>query len=180
MLLGLPLMRHLQVYTKTLFKITNVAVDGADSRSVGNPTMRGCSKNVRRISLARRNRIVDDSTYSSSLPSKKQTQLDNKIARKKPDPFPVPLFLYPIDRDQREEIRRAAIEILESVKKKGMLDTDVATLRGMVINYLHIFLIGLYADFPAQVNPPKNKLIQYARSTGVCLRNFSQEQSDFM
>lgn len=95
----LTMMRHLQVATNVLLETIRDTLDAAYYTSGGNLTVGDLSKIVRCIMVARLNHIVDDSTNSSSRPSKSWSHDDNNITRNTLDVFTSPLLLYLSDKD---------------------------------------------------------------------------------
>ena len=148
LIIGLPVLRHLQVDTHTLLKENRPVLDGADCSHVGNPTTLNRGGNVSRMMIARLTRI------SNSDPVKEETEssrprVNYYTARSEEDPFPDPSLLDPMDEDQHDEIRTEVKNLKDTARENGLQPDDAATLDKMVDEHIDIFRTAFSSGRPA-------------------------------
>lgn len=178
LLIGLPVLRHLRIDTRTLLENNIANLDGtncslADSRS----TTKG---NLGRLMTAMLNRQVDRNVSKSSNAPPNRPRVHYNSARNEEEPFPDPSLLDPVDADQHEEIKSVAETMVESAKKNGLSDERHNELKKTVLDHMDIFRCSFSAGPPAKLPPLKIDLTADAKPVKVRLRNYSADQRRFL
>lgn len=168
LLIGRPILAHLQVDTRTLLEQNRAVLNGADCSSIGNPTAPTRGGFVSRIMLARINRIVD------------HPRANYYMAQTEEDPFPDPSLLDPLDSEQHDDVLGAVHDMIERSKSNGLPDQYHDRLEKMVYSHLDVFRTGLSSGPAAKLPPLQIALTPDAKPVKVRLRNYSQEQREFL
>ena len=174
LLIGLPVLRHLRVDTKTLLEANISNLDGTDCSLHGKPpTNMG---KLGRLMTARLNRQRND----DKRPAADRPKVNYHAAHTEEDPFPDPSLLDPIDEDQHDDIRKAVADIQQTAKDNGLADVFESNLKGILRDHMDIFRTSFSAGPAAKLPPLKIDLTPDAKPVKVRLRKYSQEQKEFM
>jgi len=178
LLIGLPVLKHLRVDTKTLLEENITALDGTDCGLIDAP--RGPMGKLGRLMTARLNGQGNAVGTASRVAATDRPKVHYHQARHAEDPFPDPSLLDPIDNDQHDDIRKAVENIQTTAKKNGLADIYESNLRGILHAHLDIFRTSFSAGPPAKLPPLKIELMPDAKPVKVRLRKYSQAQKEFM
>ena len=178
LLIGLPVLRHLQVDTRTLLENNRLSLDGADCSHVGNPTRDARAGIISRVMIARMNRVQDGEENKTSEGSRPRENYYK--ARREQDPFPDPSLLDPIDSAQHSEIIEAMNMMKVDTRKNGLPDSEALHPDALIDSFADIFRISLSSRPPAKLRPLKIELLPGAKPVRVRLRNYTQEQREFL
>ena len=182
LIIGLPVLGHLQVDTRTLLENNRAVLDGSDCSQIGNPCTGDGGGVVSRMMSARMN---------CSVTGMSETEVDEQISATRPrvnyysarlekDPFPDPSLLDPIDADQHEEIKTEIGKRKIEARNNGLHDEEALRLDKIVDDHVDVFRISFYSGSPAKLRPLKIEMFPDARPAKVRLRNYSQEQKWFL
>lgn len=139
LLVGLPVLRHLQVDTRTLLEDRVSVLDGTDCSHIENPTTLSQGGSVSGMMIARLTRIQEKKQFIvTDLPSNRP-RINYNTARTEEDPFPDASLLDPIDEDQHEEIRQAVSDMVTSSKKNGMPPAAAENLDHIIGENMDVF-----------------------------------------
>jgi transposase InsO family protein len=177
LLIGLPVLQHLRVDTRTLLENQRAALDGADCSSVLNAAVSDASGKLGRLMIARLNRAGN---AQAQMGDAHRPRVDYYEARARVDPFPDPSLIDPVDSGQAEEVSSAVEHMLQCALKVGMPPADAQQLKAIVDNHVDIFRTTFSSGPPAKLKPLKIQLTPDARPTRVKLRNYSKEQQEFL
>ena len=100
MLIGLPVLKHLGIDTKTMLEQNRDVLDGADCSSVRSPSLSGRDGHVSRLMMARLNRVIGDTTKHDASSSSSRPRVNFYEAREEEDPFPDQSLIDPVDENQ--------------------------------------------------------------------------------
>lgn len=134
LLIGLPVLEHLQVETRTLLERNRSALDGADCFEVASPMIDERSGTVSRMMISRLNRSVN--TEESD---ERQSFVHFNSVRSERAPFPDPSLLDPIDSEQHGEIEAAVASMKDNAMKNGLSTDQANTLNRTVDEFVNIF-----------------------------------------
>lgn len=180
LLIGLPVLQHLGVDTKTLLEERRDRLDGADCSAVKAATSGSGGGRVSRLMIARLNRVTNDSVEPVIHPDDNRHHVDFFKVREEADPFPDASLLDPLDADQHDEIQEALESMVQDAKKNGLPGHREAELRRIIFDRKDIFRVSFSSGPPAKVEPLKIDLVSDARPVRVKLRNYSQDQRNFL
>ena len=175
-LIGLPVLRHLQVDTRTLLETNRSALDGIDCSDVGNPSLDERSGRVSRLMICRLNRVRNN--YPSSQGDRPHVHY--RAARTEDDPFPDPSLLDPVDSTQHDEVLEAIANMKHKAKRKGLTDEQSNTLDGIIDSHTNVFRTSFSSGPAAKFPPLKIDITADAKPVKVRLRNYSQDQREFL
>lgn len=176
LLIGRPVLHHLQIDTKTLLELSRKSLDGTDCSNVGRLTLANRGGYVSRIMVSRLNHIrTEEKDLDPDHP-----RINYFTARSEPDPFPDPSLLDPLDENQHNEIQKATSCMVQSAHLAGLSVTETQDLQDLVNANIDIFRTGLSSGPPADIKPLKIELTQDAHPVQVRLRNYSQTQREFL
>ena len=179
LLIGLPVSQHLQVDTGTLLENNRSVLDGADCSSVANPTLnRGGS--VTRMMICLLYRIQESETRNGSKGNSDRPLANYYRACQEEDPFPGPSLLDSVDSEQGEGVCKAVEEMQTTAPNNGLPEMDGEGLETLVSEHVNIFRTSFSSGLPAKIKPLRIELTPHARPTKVRLRNYSQEQKEFL
>lgn len=173
-LIGLPVLKHLRVDTKTLLEDNIKNLDGTDCSLTDHPKMQ--MGKLGRLMTARLNRQYD----GESPPTATRPKVNYVTARTEEHPFPDPSLLDPIDTDQHDDICKAIEDIKENANQNGLPAVYESNLKGILRDHMVIFRTSFSAGPPAKLPPLKIELTPEAKPVKVRLRKYSQEQKIFM
>ena len=172
-LIGRPVLQHLKVDTRTLLEENRAALDGTDCATVGNPTEGARGGYVSMIMNARANNV------RNPLQDHLRPRINFFGSRNDEDPFPNPNLLDLIQ-PNGDETNAAIEDMLNDLKKVGLKDEHLNEFRRLVYDYSDIFCVGLSPGSPTKFQPLKINLTPDAKPVRVKLRNYSQDQRDFL
>ena len=147
LLIGRPVLLHLQVDSRTLLENNRSLLDGTDCSQVGNPTASDQRGLINRIMVARINRISNDDV--EPLRSDR-AKVNHFRSRNETVPFPDPSLLDPIDVDQHGEIRHALETKKKESRENGLLEPYSPHLDSLLDEFVDIFRTSLSAG-PSQI-----------------------------
>lgn len=182
LIIGLPVLRHLQVDTRTLLENNRSVLDGSDCSHVGNPTTRSRGGIVSRMMFARMNRVVPEHTANEIAGQRKEDRprVNFYTARTEEDPFPDPSLLDPIDSDQHGEIIAEIGNLKKIARDNGLPNQDANRLDKIIDENRDVFRTSFSSGPHAKLRPLRIDLTRDARPVKVRLRNYSKEQQDFL
>lgn len=145
-LIGLPVLRHLIIDTKTLLDANLEALDRTDC-SVPHVRMDNSGGYVTRAMRARLNSQQDDVPSSKFVLQREDSRprVSYFKARSDEDTFPVPALLDPVDYDQKDDVLRAVKHMVQSATDNDLLDKHVAQLRKVLRKHLDVFCTSFSA-----------------------------------
>lgn len=117
-MIGLPVLRHLDVDTKILLEPSHAALNCADSSTVSNTTTSNGSGRVSHMKVAHLNRVADEITSQHISPSGPRPRMDFYTASNGPKQFPIPSLLERIYEFQHEEVCSATAGLVEDAIKR--------------------------------------------------------------
>lgn len=94
--------------------------------------------------------------------------------------MPDPSTLDPSDIDQKEDIDAGISHMLQGATENGLPDENKDKLRQLVQNNVDVFKTLFSAGPPAKIDPLHIELTSDAKPSRVRLRNYSQEQRQFL
>lgn len=89
-------------------------------------------------------------------------------------------MLDPLDSSQHGEVEKSIKDIVDSAIDNGFTDMKLTTLRKIVGEHTDIFQTPLSSELPTDVPPLKNDLVSDATFVRLRLRNYSQDQKEFL
>lgn len=177
-LIGLPVLRHLRVDTRTLLEDNYTSLHGTDCALNDSETQK--TGKLGRIMSARLNQIQETDKEPSEKIDPARPKVNYHKARTEEDPFPDPSLLDLIDKDQHDEIKAAVKGMEQAAKKQGLADVYESNLKGILHDHMDIFRTSFSAGPGAKLPPLKIELTPDAKPVKVRLRKYSQDQEDFM
>ena len=181
LLIGLPILRHLGIDSKTLLEQKRDLLDGIDCSSVRQYQCATHGGKISRLMLARINRVSNDEIEQQKDDfDKPATNVNYFITRNEPDPFPDSSLLDPIDSDQHDEVANAVEKMVQKSVDNGFPMEKLSTLTRLVNDHIDIFRVSFSSGPPAKFPPLKIDLQPDAKPVRVRLRNYSQAQRDFL
>ena len=183
LLIGLPVLQHLHVDTRTLLENNRAELDGSDCSNIGHRTMENRHGTVSRMMIARLNRTREVNSASSTEngePSPERPRVNYYSARNEEDPLPDPSLIGLVDSDEQTDIEKALEVMKQSAADAGLPVDSQEELNQIVDDHKNIFRIGFSSGPPARFPPLKVDLTSDAKPVKVRLRNYSQEQREFL
>ena len=192
LLIGRPVLKHLGVDTSTLLDKNRLSLDGHDCIDVGNPTAY-----VRRMMLSRisgnsssanlQNEETSSQTADATNSSNNLTSMEVVrprknyfVVRDEPDTLPEDFSLEKVDENQEEDIVQALEDCLRTCVDNQLSSEDIMEMRTILLKHKDIFRIRLGGGPPAKLPPMKINLAPEAKPIRVRLRNYSQQQKEFL
>lgn len=178
-LLGLPLLQHLGIDTKTMLEQNRDNLDGADCSAIlPSLSQEGIGK-VGRLMIARLNRQRGDEP-STMHSTDSRPRVNYFEVREEEDPFPDSSLLDPIDNSQHGDIEVELHNMIERARGNGLDDKQTQQLSDVVNEFKDIFRTSFSRGPPANVEPLKIELTPDAKPVRVRLRNYSLDQREFL
>lgn len=118
LIIGLPVLRHLQVDTRTLLENNRAVLDGADCSDVWNPTRFQRGGTISGMMIARLNRLPN--TKPDTDTQKNRPPVNFYSARLEEDPFPDPSLLDPVDSEQHDTITSVVADMKDTDRHNGL------------------------------------------------------------
>lgn len=174
LLLGLPVLRHLGIDSRTLLERQWSSLDGTDCAGITHSSGAG---RLGRLIVARmqRNSNADSEKLDPERPRSDYFHTDRNT-----DPFPDPFLIQPEDADTADEEAHSAIKaMLARAHENGFPDEHRERLESLVWDHSEAFRTG-FSSSPAKVEPLRIALNPDAKPVRVKLRNYSAEQREFM
>lgn len=180
-LIGLPVLRHFGVDTKTLLEERRDLLDGSDCSNVE----AGKGGTVSRLMVARlhcvpNEAVSEDCSKEGDPTYSRDSSVDYYRVREEEDPFPDPSVLDPLDIDQEDAIESGIDSLLEEANRNGMQGKELERLQRTVRAHKNVFRTSFSAGPPAKVQPLKIDLVPDATPVRVRLRNYTQAQRQFL
>lgn len=153
LLIGLPVLHHLQVETKTLLENNRAILDGSDCSQIGNPCTSDGGGIVSRMMLVRMKRTETGRSEAEVDVQLSATRAKVKyyIARPERDPFP---DLSLIDVDQHEEIKTELGKKTE-VRANGLPEKKAVRLGKVIDDHIDVFRSSFSFGPSAKLRPLK-------------------------
>lgn len=184
LLIGLPVLQHLGVDSKTLLEERRDLLDGADCSSVRSLSPNSSGGLVSRLMTARLHGLLNSDLETSLPPDQNldapRPHVDYYQVREEPDPFPDSSLMDPIDSSQTEEVDSEINNMIDNAVENGFPSAHVSALKKLVSDHTDIFRTSFSSGPPADIPPLKIDLVPEAKPVRVRLRNYSQEQRDFL
>ena len=177
LIIGLPVLRHLKVDTRTLLERNRKSLDGTDCAVVEGITHSDAPVQIGQISQA--------PPYSSDKKSRSANEhrptanyFENRSAA---DEFPNPYLMDSITAESNRDAVLTAIEDqIKETEANGLAKQKREELRSLINNNMSIFCTTFSGGPPADIKPLKIDLTPDSRPVRVKLRNYSQEQREFL
>lgn len=182
LIIGLPVIQHLQVDTRTLLENNRDVLDGADCSHIRNTANDSRGGTVSRMMISRLNgeRTSDNDQAKATDIDMDRPRVNYNTARMEEDPFPDPSLLDPIDSDQHADVRDSVEEMKKTADENGLPKEIRQPLSEILDEHLDVFRTAFSAGPPARLRPLKIDLTPDAVPVKVRLRNYSQDQRDFL
>lgn len=178
LLIGLPVLQHLGIDTKSLLESKRDVLDGIDCSSVRSSTGTTCGGHVSRLISSRLNRVVDPFDFNTP-PDPSRPRVNFYSVQEEVDPFPDKSLLHPIDSAQQEEVSEAIENMVQVATDSGFPNDNLPELKEIVTDHTDIFRTSFSSGPPANIEPLKIDLVPDAKPVRVRLRNYSQDQREF-
>lgn len=176
LLIGLPVLQHLQIDTKTLLESNRSVLDGTDCALAHTGSNTANGGYVSGLMIMRLNRISDSGFKDDG----RRTSVDYFSACAEKDPLPDASLLDPLDIDQHEENRCAVDKLADNATANGLSPKHRSALRDMLHNHMDVFRTSFSSGPPAKLRPLSIELESDARPVRVRLRNYSKDQREFL
>lgn len=173
------MLRHLQIYTKTLLENNLAVLDRTNCSHIGVASS-DRDGYVSRLIVSSFDQVQDSDAETGKHLKRDRARANHFQARLEENPFPDASLLNPIEDNQDEAIRAAADSMLKTAQENGLSKTDTLYLRQAVTNFIDIFRVLFSAGPPASIIPLKIELKSDARPVRARLRNYTQEQRPFL
>ena len=177
LIIGLPVLRHLKVDTRTLLERNPKFPDGRDCAVVKGITQSDASVQIGQISPVP-TESSDKKCTSANEHRPTSNYFENRSAAEE---FP---NLYVMDRIKAESDRDAVLAAIDDKIKKTdanfLSKQKQEELRSLIGNNLSIFCTTFSAGPRAEIKPLKIYLAPQSRPVLIKLRNYSQEQREFL
>lgn len=173
LLIGLPLLRHLCVDTRTLLERNSASLDGTDCNDVPGATTDDACTPI--------GRLVKTTAEINPGRDKNRPRANYYETRATGDEFPNPYLLEPmVDGSEDKKVREALDLTLKEAYDNGLPSENKDELRAIVDDNIAVFCTTSSDGPPAAVKPLKINLASDVRPVRVKLRNYSQEQRKFL
>lgn len=190
LLIGLPVLKHLGIDSKTLLERNRATLDGTDCDLVRPRQDVSTCGTLGRLLIARLQRvkgpepIAEDNSETENAtgtarqkPSDPERPCENFFAHKlEHDPFPNPNLM---DLDALNGYRENVAGMLKHAYDNGLPDEHHGTLAKLVEDFNGMFGTS-FSSTPSKVDALRIKLTADARPIRVRLRNYSPSQRTFM
>lgn len=176
-LLGLPLLRHLGIDTRTLLERRWQELTNTDCAGIDDPTKQRPAGRLGRLMVARL-QSRDEPTTSPLDPDRPRA--DYFAHQADADPFPDPFLLQTEDPASDDaEARVSIVAMLDKAKANGFPDDHWEELESLVWKHAAEFRTSFSSE-PARVEPLRIELMPDAKPVRVKLRNYSASQRAFL
>lgn len=170
LLIGLPVLQHLGVDTKSLLENKRDVLNGTDCSTV-KPHITG--GHVSRLMIARLNRMTNEDFDA-------RPRVNYYDVRDEEDPFPDKSLLDPVDSSQHDEIAQDVEKMVQTAVDNGFPDDNVPQLKKIVNDHMDIFRTSFSSGPPANIEPLQIDVAPDATPVRVRLRKYSQAQREFL
>lgn len=177
LLVGLPVLRHLGVDTRTLLERRWGELHNTDCAGVDNPSRHHPAGRLGRLMVER---LQDRDSPSTPSLNPDRPRADYFAHQADVDPFPDPFLLQtenPAADD--EEARTAILTMLQMAITNGFPDEHWAELETLIWKHANEFRTS-FSSAPARVEPLRIELTADATPVRVKLRNYSADQRAFL
>lgn len=177
LLIGLPVVQHLGVDTKTSSEERRNFLDGFDCSSITPVTRSGQASwlMIDRLNRVPNSCVVDDKSLDNDRPRDHFYKVSDEE-----DPFPDTFLLDPVDSAQSNEIKSSIEDMIQVAFENSFPIAHRNDLEELVLDHTDIFRTSFSSGPPAEVTPLKTDLVFDARPVRVRLRNYSQEHRQFL
>lgn len=180
LLIGLPVLQHLGVDTKTLLEERRDLLDGSDCSSIGAANTGTPGGQVSRLMIARLNRVPNSHVSTDNPSVDTRPRVNYFKVKEEEDPFPDSSLMDPVDSTQSEEVKVEIDNMLQLAVTNGFPTEKLPQLQELVLDHADLFRTSFSSGPPADIPPLKVDLVPDARPVRVRLRNYSQEQREFL
>ena len=184
LLIGLPILQHLGIDSKSLLEQKRDLLDGVDCSAVRDLPGATRGGKVSRLMLARLNQVSNDEVDSAANPTDasdpSRPTVNFFTVRNEQDPFPDSSLLDPVDSEQHDEIASTVEQMVADAVDNGFPVDKLTELQKIVSDYIDIFRVTFSSGPPADFPPLRIDLHPTAKPIRVRLRNYSQAQRDFL
>lgn len=180
-LIGLPVLEHMEIDSRTMLERNRAVLDGTDCANIGNPSAFGASGVLGRLILSREERTYGDQTASAGAepPDPDRPRQDYFANQQDDDPFPDP-DLIGVDHGTAEaEIEDATTAMLQRSKDHGLPKDIWQPMEYLVREHTKTFSQSFSAE-PEKVPRLEIELMPDACPVRVKLRSYSAPQKAFM
>lgn len=180
LLIGLPVLRHLGVDTKTLLKTRRDLLDGTDCADIKSENRPGMTGRVGRLLIARLYHVSIESVIQkisapetdkqkiaqplASVPTR-ETDIDYFEVREEEDPFYDASTLDALDIDQKEDIDADINKTFDEAVQNELPADRHDLLRQLVTSNVNVFRTSFSSGTPAKVEPLCIELTPDAKRT---------------
>lgn len=178
LLIGQPVLYHLKIDTKTLLEQNRSQLDGTDCVDA-HPDKFTAVGQIGRLMRDLYNATTPVS-QNVNLPDSARPRVNYFDARAENDAFPIPSLIDVADSNQEHGVRTSLEEAIDIAKSDGISEEFVPELRTLVLGHVDLFRTTFSACGSAKVSPLKIVLKGGATPIRVKLRNYSQEQREFL
>ena len=170
LLIGLPVLQHLRIDTRTLLEQQQSQLHETDCQEVGNPTAMSKYASIKRI-------ISNDDT--TSKPINPNLTVDYRSNNMNNDPFLDDATLTNPAEDENQ-LSDAISDLVQRAIDNGFPKDKKRLLNKLVNDHKDIFCLGISASPPANFTPLRIDLEPEAKPIKVRLRNYSEAQRSFL
>lgn len=181
LIIGLPVLKHLQVDTPTPLDNNRAVLDGANCSHIGNTTTGDRGSIVSRMVTARLDRIrtAEDDADTGTEPQTNRPRVKYQTARTEEDRFRDPSLLDSIDSEQHTDRRTCVANMKNSAVDSGLPIEYRKTMSDLVNGHIGVLRTRFSFGPPAKLPRLKVELMPDDDSAKVQLRNYSMDQHEF-
>lgn len=180
LLVVLPVLQHLGIDTRTLLERNWNTLSGTDcSDNKSTHDARNCGSLERLIVDKKENEDAEATDHHKVVPDPSQICAGYDAQRVEIDPFPDPSMIDVPDASEDTLVMTEIKAMLERAKAEGLPDKHLKDLEDLVWQYADCFDMS-FSPSPALIEPLRILLQPDAKAIRVKLRNYSEEQRDFM
>lgn len=177
LLLGLPVLRHLGIDSRTLLEQKWSSLDGTDCAGIDGHQSSNMIGLLGRLIVARMQRDDDDKSHEPPTNRPRANYFDSQHPA---DPFPDPFLINAPDEEAEDAQSHKDIEeLLARSKAEGFPEEHWEELQKVVWDHAPAFRTS-FSSTPAKVEPLRINLKPEAQPVRVKLRNYSATQREFM
>lgn len=177
-LVVLPLLQHLGVDTKYLLEERRDLLDGADCSNIDFSSTSGSQ--VSQIMIARLNRSPNFEVGPTTVLNNSCFRVNYYDVRSEQDPFSNLSLLDSPNSAQPNEVEDEVSQIVQVAVSNGLRAEKVMNLKKIVTDHSDIFRTSLSSGPAADVDPLRIGLFPDAKLVKVRLRNYTQNQRNFL
>lgn len=180
LLIGLPVLQHPGVDTKSLFEKRRDLLCCADCSSIGISHIGMSGGQVSRLMIARLSRLPNSFVPRGTSPVDSRPRVNYFTIKEKQYPFRDSSYMDPVDFDQLEEVCVAVEKMVDLGATNGFPSAKLPQLQKWVLHHTDLFRTSFSSGPPADISLLKIELLSDDRPVCVRLLNYSQEQRAFL